>query len=426
MPIAKTAVLTDIDMAKISNSFKVGAEYGLGERFSALSFIVDAGNVFPILTTGAFSSATQGSGFPMDQASAALNVYADDAGADLTGSRRVIRSRMLYTIDQTTGQTMRGVQGQIKVLDTIDLNHANHVITGIEGYLEFAGTSARTIDGHVACVRAALEEGASGTTTIDATGFFSGFEATLNSTRTHTVNGFMAGFMANISGGTTRWPIGFLAHQDGSAIAFQSGAHSSSTGSGIPVSGASATVRFHSDEGNVDNTGNLRCLLARHLTEANQTGSQTRSGAQLQCKIQGANISDIAHWQGSYNYLEVDGACTLGDGTDIAFFAGCRASIEFASGATITLSANSFASAFRAEWNDAAGATVSGTPGAYMIATPSNGNFVNAIIFQSAGSSYPCGVKASVATPAGDTTHAIKVDIGGTAGYIPVYAAETF
>uniref|UniRef100_A0A6M3JF92 Uncharacterized protein n=1 Tax=viral metagenome TaxID=1070528 RepID=A0A6M3JF92_9ZZZZ len=35
-------------------------------------------------------------------------------------------------------------------------------------------------------------------------------------------------------------------------------------------------------------------------------------------------------------------------------------------------------------------------------------------------------VEESAATPAGDTTHAIRVLIGGVAGYIPVYAAKTF
>uniref|UniRef100_A0A6H1ZMZ0 Uncharacterized protein n=2 Tax=viral metagenome TaxID=1070528 RepID=A0A6H1ZMZ0_9ZZZZ len=35
-------------------------------------------------------------------------------------------------------------------------------------------------------------------------------------------------------------------------------------------------------------------------------------------------------------------------------------------------------------------------------------------------------VEASVATPGGDTTHAIRVLIAGVAGYIPVYAAKTF
>jgi hypothetical protein len=40
---------------------------------------------------------------------------------------------------------------------------------------------------------------------------------------------------------------------------------------------------------------------------------------------------------------------------------------------------------------------------------------------------YEDGIKASVATPAGNTSHAIKIKIGAsTYGYIPVYDAETF
>lgn len=46
--------------------------------------------------------------------------------------------------------------------------------------------------------------------------------------------------------------------------------------------------------------------------------------------------------------------------------------------------------------------------------------------FKAASDTYAHGVKVSAATPAGDCSHAIKVMIGTTAGYIPVYAAETF
>ena len=189
------------------------------------------------LNVGTFSSATAGSGIPLDGNTAVFRAYGDDDGTtDLTGSRRVILGRMLYTIDQDGGHTMRGVQGQLKAADTIDFNHANNVISGVEGYIELAGTSARTIDGRLVGVRAALEEGASGTTTIDATGIYAGFEAALNSTRTYTNNGVFAAFMANISGGTTEWPWGV--HLTG----VTSGIYMSTVATGIAMTGAVTQV----------------------------------------------------------------------------------------------------------------------------------------------------------------------------------------
>jgi len=49
-----------------------------------------------------------------------------------------------------------------------------------------------------------------------------------------------------------------------------------------------------------------------------------------------------------------------------------------------------------------------------------------ALRFKDASDTYAHAVKVVAAEPAGNTSHAIKVMIGTTPGYIPVYAAETF
>lgn len=49
-----------------------------------------------------------------------------------------------------------------------------------------------------------------------------------------------------------------------------------------------------------------------------------------------------------------------------------------------------------------------------------------ALRFYAASDTYAHGIKAVAATPAGNTSHSLKVMIGTTAGYIPVYDAETF
>jgi len=159
----------------------------------------------------------------------------DDAGAALgAGDYRAVLSRVLLTLDQPNAVTLNAMRGQVKLNDGIDISSASSVVAANQGYLEFAGTGARSVSGHVACVRAALEEGASGTTTIAASSFLAGFEATLNSTRSHTVTGEMAAFMCNISGGTSVWPVGLLVV----ASSCTTGIEVQAATTGINVSGA--------------------------------------------------------------------------------------------------------------------------------------------------------------------------------------------
>lgn len=48
----------------------------------------------------------------------------------------------------------------------------------------------------------------------------------------------------------------------------------------------------------------------------------------------------------------------------------------------------------------------------------------NALGFRYVDDSYSCGIKAETSTPSGATSHSIRINIAGTAGYIMVYAAE--
>ena len=161
-----------------------------------------------IIQTGTYQSTADG-GITLTSTNARpVSILGDDSGTALTGDIRQVLSRVLLTIDRTAG-TVNAIRGQIKALNLID-SGAACVTAPVTGYLELVGTGARSIGGHCAAVRAALEEGASGTTTIATSSYYAGFEATLTSTRTYTTTGQMAAFMCNISGGTSVWPIGFL------------------------------------------------------------------------------------------------------------------------------------------------------------------------------------------------------------------------
>lgn len=135
----------------------------------------------------------------------------DDGGAALVGADyRAVLARTLLTIDQSNAITLNSFRGHLKALDGIDVTSANAVVSPITAYLELEGTGARTLTGHVAGFRAALEEGASGTTTVAASSYYAGIEITLNSSRTYTLTGSMAGLLINTSGGTAVWNNGIL------------------------------------------------------------------------------------------------------------------------------------------------------------------------------------------------------------------------
>jgi hypothetical protein len=167
------------------------------------------------IALGGYAS-TAGSGTVLSAtATRPVSFLFDDGGADMSGDIRATLSRVLLTVDQTA-VTINALRGQIRALDGVD-SDASCVVAPLQGYLELSGTGARSIGGHVAALRAAIEEGASGTTTVAASSFYAGLEVTLNSTRTYVATGDMAGIIVNISGGTSKWPIG-LKMQAGAVV----------------------------------------------------------------------------------------------------------------------------------------------------------------------------------------------------------------
>jgi len=163
-----------------------------------------------IFETGTYAS-TASSGVNISSTNnRPISFLFDDAGTAMTGDIRGALSRIYLSVDQNSGVTLNALRGQIKLADDKDLDNINNVISPITGYFEFAGTANRTVTGHTSCVRAALEDGASGTTTVSASSYLSGFEATLNSSRTYTETGDMAAFLINTSTGTSKWPNGLF------------------------------------------------------------------------------------------------------------------------------------------------------------------------------------------------------------------------
>ena len=156
----------------------------------------------------------------------------DDGGNVFVGAPDIRAGlfRILLTVDQPNQQTLNALRAQIKALNGIDITHANSVTAPLTGYIEFDGAGARHLDGHVACVRAALETGA-GAHTVDIN--LCGYESTLNSSGSFTADTLSA-YVANISNGTTLWQRGLQIDADSCDTGVSIGA---TTGSALHISG---------------------------------------------------------------------------------------------------------------------------------------------------------------------------------------------
>jgi len=178
-----------------------------------------------VITTGDYSSLASKGVTLVAANNRPVSYLFDDAGAALAAADyRAVLSRVLFTLDQTGQVTVNAIRGQIKMLTGIDFSHADAITSCVQGYMELEGTGARSLTGRHSCLRAALEEGASGTTTVAASSILAGLDITLNSTRTYVETGTFAGIYIGISGGTSTWANGIFIESSATDIGLDVGA----------------------------------------------------------------------------------------------------------------------------------------------------------------------------------------------------------
>jgi len=248
----------------------------------------------PFLITGTYASACK-KGIMLSASNPRPVTFLFDNHSVALGAAdyRAVLSRVYICSDQANALTLNAMRAQIKLADGVDISNAGSVTAPFTGYFELAGTGARNLDGHVACVRAALEEGASGITTIDIN--LCGYEATLNSSRTYAGGGYLAAFAANISGGTSKWQYGL--YVDGSAVT-----------QGVVIGSSTVGVQ-------VDGTPDYAFeSFAEIATGAQSVGNVGASNSRLTIKA-AAEITSASHSAASYNRVEIEGGSTeLGTG----------------------------------------------------------------------------------------------------------------
>lgn len=187
--------------------FKVVAT-GAAEDFSAIEFDDNltgptisistddpTGDTYttPFLITGTYSS-TCALGLQLSATNQRPVTFVFDDGGEILGSGnyRAVLSRVMLCSTQTGQVAIRAIRGQIKVADGLTINIATNemnAINGVEGYIELAGTTARTVGANtrVAAVHGLVEVRQD--ITLTAGGYVAGLFAELCQTTAKTVDG---------------------------------------------------------------------------------------------------------------------------------------------------------------------------------------------------------------------------------------------
>jgi hypothetical protein len=380
-----------------------------------------------VVETGTYQSTASGGVTLSATNTRPVSFLFDDAGAALgAGDYRAVLSRVLLTKDSTNNVSLNPIRGHLKLLDGIDISGSGS-IAGVRGYLELAGTGARTLTGHVGALRAAIEEGASGTTTVAASSVYAGLECTLNSTRTYSVTGEMAGIVVNISGGTSKWPEGILipgtavvkgmrigkfvgsaATTAGVAFATAQDIYSDGQLAAFEVHGASAS--------NLGSGYHATCARMRHVVNST-TCVHESYGATSQLVVKDTTLSHLhagllGTFEGHTSGVVVNSAYTYGVAGILSRVGG---------GGAIT--ATTVLSGFTALWNGAA--LASGSSSAFSVGdTADAGLWTTGLSIERATNAFAFPADGTAPVAAGNyeihggTKVRISVTVGGSQYYM--------
>lgn len=379
-------------------------------------------------TWGTFHSTSANYGIKLSSSqTGVIKVYGDDGGAQATGNIRTILGRALITVSHTGDLSVRGVMGQVKFSGA--LTTSTSTTAGVEGLLETSTTL--TASGTVCAVKAVVNPGGALTNSLNLAGVISEMYSTA-SAGTGT-----PAFRALIHpSGTTKWPLAFLAKAADVAQGVQIGEFSSETaGSGLVLtSSVTRPNGFFGDDNGAAMTGDIRNVLSRVLLTTAHTGALSICGMRGHLKVKSATAEGggSGTFAGTSGWFEPASTTTL----TTAWFCGTEGALQI--NGTITNTSGYLFGVLGRLWDGGVAKTITDTnnacaalgamgtnetkwPAALYIS-----NCSAVAQFAAASDTYAHGIKAVAATPAGDTTHALKFLVAGTAVYVPGYAAETF
>lgn len=237
-------------------------------------------------------SNTAGDGFDLSVTGTAMGVFTDDGGnsLDTIDNARGIRSRMLLTVDQD-GSSLRAIQGQLKVLDTVDFSTG--IYTAVQGYVELAGDTSAETGSTLSCFDASLEIASAKTLTIDSGGEACGIHVETTGAGTITNSGTCAAILISNASGAPDWPVGI----DLTASCATGIDIGNVTASGITFTGTMLTGINFEDATLSPNTGrtNHALMLGGRSTEeiavafAGGAGAENFEPVQMNFNLTGTN-----------------------------------------------------------------------------------------------------------------------------------------
>ena len=175
---------------------------------STSAHVIDMADGFlgSFVETGTYSSAADKGITLSDSNTRPVSFLFDDSAAALTGNNRAVLSRVYLATDQGSGGTIVSIQGQLKIADNENFTAGR--FCGVDGYMEFGGTSSIGSGSYVSAMNARVDVAASKTVTVSSGGYLCGIHVHTTGTGTLTSTGSSYGIYINDQGTVDDWKVG--------------------------------------------------------------------------------------------------------------------------------------------------------------------------------------------------------------------------
>lgn len=366
------------------------------------------------------------------------------SASNLGSGYNVKCARFRHVVNCTTAaHETYGAVSQLVVRST----SCTHLHAGIMGTFEGHTTGVTCASsysvGH-ACVMGRL----GGHAAITATTPVAGFLAFNNASADLAATGVTVGFATSMASSSYPWILGLYLPVGSVRQAIRIGnfASSGATTGGIAFNttldtssgagwgdGQLDIISAHgASASNLGSGYNAKVGRFRHIVNCTTCAHETY-GAVGQCVVKSTTLQHLH--AGLMGTFEVQTACTVPSGVGTGAYVSACGVLARVGGATITIGATGLCAGVIAMSNNPTLSVTSGGVYAAFAAVCNTTGFNTMLycqdcatlaIFSAASDTYAHGVKAVAATPAGNTSHAIKVLVGTTAAYIPAYDNENF
>ena len=267
-----------------------------------------AGKTTKFIETGTLQSTADG-GLILSSTNARPNSFlCDDSGSNIGTSARNILARTLLTVDQSGG-SIRSLMGQMKAISGVDFTTG--VYTGVQGYWEFVANNDVQTGAKLSAVDASIEVANGATLTVDSGGILAGvkIELTTSGSATVTQTGDSAAVFVDTAGTITDWKVGVDLNDCTTGVdlgACTTGLNFSSTmTSGINFSGATLSA------GTSGSVSNIALEIGSRTTEQTVTfaggvGVENFEPVQLKVDFVGTNPASMSKVNMIYQQLTHD------------------------------------------------------------------------------------------------------------------------